>query len=110
MYGNKWMYRNFNPLKEDSPDHFFQRWRIQFLIPIPFMIMALVIFGTCARKETIEYYVKKNRKNEAIALMKQVIVGKEDQYYEKKYNEKKEQGVLYTNLIPSKRQRERDAR
>ena len=29
--------------------------------------------------------------------MKQVIVGKEDQYYEKKYNEKKEQGVLYTN-------------
>jgi len=40
--------------------------------------------------------------------MKQVIVGKEDSYYEKKYNEKKEQGVLYTNLIPSKRQQERD--
>jgi hypothetical protein len=42
------------------------------------MLLALIIFGTCARRETLEYYVKKNRKKEAIELMKQVIVGKED--------------------------------
>jgi len=67
------------------------------------MLLALVIFTTCARKETIDYYVKKNRKLEAIELMKQVIIGKEEAFYEKKYNEKKEQGVLYTNIIPSKK-------
>jgi len=108
MYGNKMMYKDYNPHDKVAQHPFFQRWRIQFLLPIPFMLLALLIFSTCARKETIEYYVKKNRKKEAIELMKQVIVGKEDEYYEKKYNEKKEQGVLYTNLIPSKRQQERD--
>jgi hypothetical protein len=66
------------------------------------MVLSLFIFIVFARKETIEYYVKKNRKEEAINLMKQVILGKDEDYYEKKYNEKKEQGVLYTNLIPSK--------
>jgi hypothetical protein len=66
------------------------------------MVLSLVIFTTCARKETIEFYVKNDRKEEAIALLKQVIIGKEDEYYEKKYNEKKEQGVLWTSMIPCK--------
>jgi len=101
MYGNKLMYKGYS-VTAFQPTHFFQKWRIQFLLPIPFMVLSLLIFIVFARKETIEYYVKKNRKEEAINLMKQVIVGKDDDYYEKKYNEKKEQGVLYTNLIPSK--------
>jgi hypothetical protein len=70
MYGNKWMYKDFKPGISVTKDQFFERWRIQFLLPIPFMILALLIFATCARKETIEYYVKKNRKKEAIDLMK----------------------------------------
>ena len=94
------MYKGFK-VHDSKDDNFFQNWRIQFLMPIPFMVLSLVIFSTCARKETIEYLVKNNRKEEAIDLMKQVILGKDDEYYEKKYNEKKEQGVLYTNLIPS---------
>ena len=111
MYGNKMLYSKFdNDVPKTPVDDFWQRWRIQFLLPIPFMVLALVIFATCARKETIEFYVKQNRKKEAIELMKQVIIGKEDVYYEKKYNEKKEQGVLYTNQIPSKRQQKKDAK
>ena len=89
MYGNKWMYSDYN-VKAAQSTHFFQRWRIQFLLPIPFMVASLFIFIIFARKETIEFYVKKNRKEEAIKLMKMVIVGKDEDYYEKKYNEKKE--------------------
>ena len=89
MYGNKLMYLNYS-VTAIQPTYFFQKWRIQFLLPIPFMILSLIIFTVFARKETIEYYVKKNRKEEAINLMKQVIVGKDDDYYEKKYHEKKE--------------------
>ena len=56
-------------------DHskFWYKWRIYFLLPVPFMIFAILIFVIFANKETIEYYVKHNKKEEAILLMEQII-------------------------------------
>ena len=48
---------------------FWYKWRIYYLIPIPFMIIASLIFIVFANKETIEYYVKNNKKDQAILLM-----------------------------------------
>ena len=48
--------------QEDTLIHgdptFWFRWRILYAIPIPFMLLAILIFVTFANKETIEYYVK----------------------------------------------------
>ena len=44
----------------DHHDHFFTQWRIQFLLPVPFMSLALFVFIFFAKEETIEYYVKNN--------------------------------------------------
>jgi MFS family permease len=46
----------------DHHEHFFTSWRIQFLLPVPFMSLALFVFIFFAKEETIEYYVKNNQK------------------------------------------------
>lgn len=110
-----------DPAASDGPPpQFWFHWRILYLLPIPFMLASMIIFSIYARAETIEFYVRNNEKKKAIDLMKQVIqkhpvpeidgtitqAAKEEnnKYYEGKYREKKELGVLYTGLVPSKRQ------
>ena len=76
-------------------------------MPVPFMSLALLIFIVFAREETIDYYVRHNQKDKAIHLMKAVLqkqpesespqdVKDYNDYYERKFKEKKEYGVLYT--------------
>lgn len=100
---------------QPPPPQFWFHWRILYLLPIPFMLLSIMIFVIYARAETIEFYVRNNEKEKAIRLMKQVIQKKpqgdskadmeeNDRYYECKYREKKELGVLYTGLVPSKKQ------
>ena len=49
--------KNGEPLIHGNPT-FWYRWRVLYAIPIPFMILAIIIFVTFVNKETIEYYVK----------------------------------------------------
>ena len=55
----------------DIHDTFWYKWRIYYLLPVPFMVLAIIIFIIFANKETIEYYVKQgsDKKEEAILLM-----------------------------------------
>ena len=78
------------------------------------MLLSLYIFINYVNRETIEYYVLHNEKDKAIQLLKDVLqrepddfesLEKYEEYYVKKYNEKKEFGELYTGQLPSLKQR-----
>ena len=84
------------------------------------MSLALLVFIFFAKEETIEYYVKNNQKEQAIKLLEWVIPKKKpenevehkeyNEFYERKFIEKKEYGVLYTGEIPSKEEQKRQAK
>jgi MFS family permease len=79
MFINIQLYQNASkdgtppPVEDPTQIPLFTQWRIQFLLPVPFMSLALLIFIFFAREETIDYYVRHNQKDRAIYLMKAVL-------------------------------------
>jgi hypothetical protein len=95
-----------------NTEAFWYFWRIYYLLPIPFMLISILIFLKFANSETIKFLVSAQQEKDAIMLMRKVIQKKastdtneaqkeNNDYYQKKYVEYKELGVLYTGLVPS---------
>jgi len=60
-------------------------FKVFYLTSIPFLFIACVLFIVFARYNTITYNVQHSLKEDAIYLMKKVLLNQTEEYYEMKY-------------------------
>ena len=83
----------------ETEDYF---WRFFMLAPLPFVVLSLLIFGCCVRKDTFHFSINKGKhsKDEQMKILKRMILDQKDIYYEKKIKEKQEFGFLFARRLP----------